>query len=173
MKTEKDSVQEEKNERRYLPDDVKPLVSWQLEEEKKAYSKDKELLVILVGAGAVILAILVETYIFAVLLAVATCLFTYIGRQKPKKMTFSITDIGLFLDDDFLQLEEVHNFNIIDDPGERARLLLGVQKMVHVNEIVPIYDTDIEQIKTTLKDLGIKEDETLEPSILDHLVKFI
>ena len=89
--------------------------------------------------------------------------------QRHQELLFNITEIGVFLENDFLILEEIQSFNIIDDPGARARLLLRVEKIITMNEIVPIYDVDIQEIEDAFKELNIQKDETLEPGILDHL----
>ncbi len=154
---------------KHKPDDIQALVQWQLLEEKGVYSRDKELLIILIGAGAAILAVITETYIFALLVGIATGMFVYIGRQNPKKHLFTIADIGVFLDDDFLSFEEIHGFNIIDDPGARARLILKIQKIIYINEIVPIYDVQIDKIEHALKEMNIPKDETLRPNLLDRI----
>ena len=149
------------------------LVQWQLIEERWGYTKDKEILLILIGSGATILAIIAKTYILAALIIIATGVFTYLGRQKTKKKLFNITSTGVFLENDFLPIEEIHGFNIIDDPGERARLILEIERMIHINEVVPIYDVHITEIEAALKELGIKKKKELKQNIFDHLVKFI
>ena len=155
------------------PKDMTALVQWQLLEEKGAHSKDKELLIGLIGAGMVVLGIIVESYIFSLLTIIATGMFIYISRQKPKKRLFTISDIGIFLDEDFLACEEIEGFNIIDDPGARARLVLQVKKIIHINEIVPIYDIQIEKIEHALKKIHIPKNEELKPGILDRITVFI
>ena len=110
---------------------------------------------------------------FAALLIIATGVFIYIGRQQAKTLMFSITDIGLFLADDFLRLDEIQGFNIIDDPGARARLILRLDKTMRVNEIIPIYDMHIADIEEALEGLGIQRDETLEPNLLDQITQVV
>ena len=100
-------------------------------------------------------------------------MFVYIGRQKPKTLLFDITTAGVFLENDFLPKENICSFNIIDDPGERARLLLRVRKGIEVNEIIPVYDTAMERIESALKEINIPKDETLERSFLDYIALFI
>lgn len=148
-------------------------MQWQFTEEKKEYSKDKELLVILIGAAAAILAILAKTYIFSALLILATVTLVHIHRKKPRTMIFAVTDIGLFLDDDFVELEHIKGFNIIDDPGKTARLILKVERIIHMNEIIPIYDVNMEDIERVLRELNIEKDELLEPTVMDHLASIL
>ena len=55
-----------------LPSDANVLVRWHLLEETEAYSRDKIIFTVLVGAAATVFAIIAKTYVFAVLLVVAT-----------------------------------------------------------------------------------------------------
>ena len=165
-------LQNNKREKKGL-DSAVSLIEWRFLEKKEVYSYDKVLLVLLLGLAASILSILVKTYILSALFFIATLILIWSGRRPQKKRVFAITSEGFFLDDDFLSLEEVQNFNIIDIPGERAHLILRVRRIVFVNEVVPIYDVDIEKIRSTLKKLGIIEDEDLEPGPLERLVSFI
>lgn len=152
------------------PDTTKSLIEWRLLEEKKEYSRDKELLIALIGAASVTLTIMAETYVFSALLVIATGMFIYLGRQEPKTRLFSITEEGIFLDNDFIEREEIKEYNIIDDPGERARLILRIKKVIDMNEIIPIYDVDMTRIEKILKTLGVRKDEDLVPNALDRLI---
>ena len=79
----------------------------------------------------------------------------------------------MFLENDFLSLEEIQGFNIIDDPGVRARLILRINKIIDVNEIVPIYDVNIQEIERAMEELNIERNEELEPNIFDMIAQII
>ena len=158
---------------RALPSDANVLVRWQLLEETEAYSRDKVIFTVLVGAAAAVFAVIAETYVFAALLLFATAFFVYVGRQGPRTLSFAVTDIGVFLENDFLSLEEIQGFNIIDDPGVRARLILRINKIIDVNEIVPIYDVNIQEIERAMEELNIERNEELEPNIFDKIAQII
>ena len=156
-----------------IVENVKSLVQWQFTEEKKTSSKDKELLVIIVCIAIAILAALAKTPILSVLLLISAVTLVKIMRKPAKNLLFNITPIGLFLDEDFVELECVKGFNIIDDPGDCARLILKVEKIVHINEIIPIYDVNITDIERALETLEIPREEELEPTIMDKLTTAI
>ena len=159
---------------RAVPDDRVSLISWYILEEKKEHSKDKKMLVALVGTGAAVLAVIAETYIFAFLLLIAAAVFITIMRKKQKEeLLFDITTVGVFLDDDFLPAEKIREFNIIDDPGERARLILHMENFIHINEIVPIYDVHMAEIETVMEKMDIPKNETLKPDIFDRIARVI
>ena len=150
------------------------LVQWRLLSEKKTFTKDKEILLGLIGVAGMILSIIFENYTFAALLFVATVAFILLGRQKQKKkLTFKITNSGIMLDDDFIPIEEIKSFNIIDDPGARARLILKIEKIIHTREIVPIYDVDSKKIEGVFKKLGIEKEEDMIPGTLDTMTRLI
>ena len=77
------------------------------------------------------------------------------------------------MDDDFVETEYIKGFNIIDDPGERARLIVKIEKIININEIIPIYDTNIQDIESALTKLEIPKEEALEPTPLDQLATMI
>ena len=152
---------------------LESLVQWEFVEEKKKHSKDKQLLIVLVGAAMALFAAMAKTYIFGVLLILGIVALIRIHKEKPKKMLFNITNIGFFLDDDFVELEYIKGFNVIDDPGKTARLILRVERVVYMNEIIPIYDVNIRDIEQALTHLKIPREEDLEPTVMDHLASVI
>lgn len=152
---------------------IESLIKWQFIEEKKERTKDKELLIIIIGIGAILLAVITKNYIFSALLTLATITLINTVRKKPKHLLFNITPIGMFMDEDFIETEHIKGFNIIDDPGSRARLILKIERIVNINEIIPIYDVDIQDIERTLTKLEIPKEETLGPTVMDHLTAMI
>ena len=150
-------------------DQPESLVQWRFTEEKQKKSKDKELLIAILGASIVILSALAGAYVFCLLMALATMTILYIRREHSRTMLFNITPVGLFMDNDFIEIKHIKAFNIIDDPGETARLILKVERVIYMNEIIPIFDVTIEKIEQVLTDLGIQKEEELEPTVIDHL----
>ena len=58
-------------------------------------------------------------------------------------------------------------------PVFRARLLLRINKIVDVNEIVPIYDVNIEEIEDAMETLGIERNEEIRPNIFDKIAQIV
>ena len=154
-------------------EEVSTLVQWRLLEEKTKYTKEKELLVGLIGIAAAIVAAIFQNYTFAGLLFVATAIFILLGRQQPKEMLFKITDVGITMDDDIIPLEEIKSFNIIDDPGARARLIVKIEKILETKEIVPIYDVQIQKIEKVLESLHIKREKELQPGMIEKIATLV
>ena len=168
--TKKEEVVDRK---KTVTENIESLVKWRFTEEKKTYTRDKELLVIIVGIGAILLAIITKNYIFGVLLALATVTLISTVRKKARHMLFNITPIGIFMDDDFVETTRIKGFNVIDDPGDRARLILKIERIVNINEIIPIYDVNIQDIEHALTQLEIPREEELGPTPMDHLTAMI
>ena len=170
QKTETDSGTDRK---KTAAGNIESLVKWRFTEEKKTYTRDKELLVIVIGIGAVLLAIITKNYIFGALIIIATITLISTVRKKPKHMLFNITPIGIFMDDDFVETESIKGFNIMDDPGDRARLILKIEKIININEIIPVYDVNIRDIEHALIKLEIPKEEELKPTPMDHFTAMI
>ena len=170
---EKTNEQGSPDQKASVTGNIESLVKWQFTEEKKTYTKDKELLIIIIGIGVVLLAIITRNYIFGTLLALATVTIIGTIRKKPKHLLFNITPIGIFMDDDFVETDRIKGFNIIDDPGDRARLILKIERVVNINEIIPIYDVNIQDIEHALTHLEVPKEEELGPTPMDHLTAMI
>ena len=168
-----ESIRETRNSKRTLAGNIESLVKWQFTEEKKEYTKDKEVLIIIIGIGAILLAIITTTYIFGILLAIATVTLISTIRKNPRHLLFNITPIGMFMDNDFVETECIKGFNIIDDPGDQARLILKIEKIININEIIPIYDVNIRDIEHALNKLNIPKEEELGPTVMDNLTAMI
>ena len=94
-----------------------------------------------------------------------------LGRQPSRIISFSITDQGFLLDEKFYLIKQIKEFNIIDDPKEKGRLILGIETFFEKIS-VPIYDDDFNQIENILLQLKIKKNEGLTPPITDALTRF-
>lgn len=147
----------------------KTLLQWQLKEEKPEYHRDKIILVLVIGIIGSLISILLQTYIFALLLIIATFFFIHNGKSPSKILTFKITNIGIFLNTDFIGKEEIDSFNIIDKPGARAQLIIKVKKIITINEIIPIYDVQINEVRDTLKSIKIKNNKNINLTLIDKL----
>ena len=146
------------------------LVSWELLEEKQPFSRDREIFLGVLGGAITLISIMFSSYFFALFTVVVVGFLIYRGRQKPRKLTFEITSVGVRLDEDFIPLETIDEYNIIDEPGERARLIFSLERYVLLKEVIPIYDVDIDRIEDAFDELGIEKNEELDRSKLLQLI---
>ena len=137
------------------------FLSWDVLEKKTDYNRDKIILFMIVGFAASVTAFIFESYIFSLFCLLAPATFIYLGNRDALTLHFKITEEGFFLDDDFIAVEEVNAYNIIDVPGARAHLLLRINRLVPINELIPIYDQSIDEVRRVMKSLEIPEDETI------------
>ena len=150
--------------------ELQTMLQWRFKQEKKPYIKDREHLMILIGVGSAFIAIITKTYIFAALILFATYIFVREYRKPQAELLFDITDEGIFISDEFMPVSSINSFNIVDVPGETAKLILNINNgYININEIVPIYDINIDEIEDALIEIGINYDPSLELNILDTI----
>lgn len=154
-------------------DQIYTYTKWDFVEQKSPTSKDKDLLIILTGVTIVAIAIMLKMYLFGALIAMATSVFTYLGRREPKTCTFYITNVGIFMNNDFIPRDRIHAFNIIDKPGETAQLIIHTEKIISMNEILPIYDVSMKRIRSAFRRINVVEDTSVRPNILDIVADVI
>ena len=145
----------------------KELFNWEVREEKIKWNKQRELTFIIIGITAAVVAIIFTYYLTTVVIGLALFILITLGRQPSRIISFSITDQGFLLDEKFYSIKQIKEFNIIDDPKEKGRLILGIETFFEKIS-VPIYDDDFNQIENTLLQLKIKKNEGLLPRLLTH-----
>ncbi len=151
--------------------DERVLLAWDFIEEKKPRSQDKEVLLAVLGISGVILAIIAKTYIFAMLLFIATGTGLLLSRQLPRKMSFSIRERSLTIGGRVQSFSEIFSFNVIDDPGDKSRLILKVKNILDGTIVIPLYDHDSDTVKSHLRSRGLREESTLRPSLVDIIAR--
>ena len=151
--------------------DERVLLAWDFIEEKKPRSYDKEVLLVVLGISGVILAIITKTYIFAMLLFIATGTGLLLSRRLPRKVSFSIREHSLTIGGRIQTFSEIFAFNIVDDPGEKSRLILKVKNILDGTIVIPLYDHDSNTVKSHLRSRGLREETTLRPSFVDAIAR--
>lgn len=152
--------------------ELKSLVAWKLTEDKQPFSRDREMFVGVLGGSMIVIAVILGFYVFALFVLLVAGFLIYRGRQKPEILSFNLTDGGIFLGEDFVLLEKIRGYNIIDDPGERARLIVDLQRYIDLKEVVPIYDVDIARIEKAFESIKVRKNEELRLSTLTRLASF-
>ncbi len=147
-------------------------ITWQIYEEKVAYSRDRETILFVVTITAFVLALLFKFYIFSVFILIAGFTVIYSGRKAAREFDFELDQEKFRSNDTEYLYKEIVAFRVIDDPGDRARLIFRLNSIVGTVAI-PIFDKDIERIKTLLKEKGVDEDDDLDFSFLDRLATYL
>ena len=149
----------------------KELFNWEVREEKIKWNKQRELTFIIVGVTAAVVAIIFTYYLATVVIGLALFILIVLGRHPSRIISYFITDQGFLLDEKFYPIKKIREFNIIDDPKEKGRLILGIDTFFDKIS-VPIYDDDFDHIENILLELKVKKNEVLTPPITDALTRF-
>ena len=86
-------------------------------------------------------------------------------------LSFVITTEGFLLDQKFYPVKKIKEFNIIDDPKEKGRLILRLDDLFE-RITVPVYDDDFNSIENSFHKIKVKKNKNLFPSFLDIFTKF-
>ena len=147
------------------------LFNWEVREEKIKWNKQTEFTFIIVGITAAVVAIVFAHYLATVVIGFALFILITLGRQPSRIISFSITNQGILLDEKYYSLEKIREFNIVDDPKEKGRLVLGIDTFFERISI-PIYDDDFDHIENALSELKINKNKDLSPPITDLITRF-
>ncbi|MCA9327879.1 hypothetical protein KDA14_05095, partial [Candidatus Saccharibacteria bacterium] len=80
-------------------------------------------------AGLIAVSIfLMNSWSFAVLLAVIAVVVVVYSRRPPRELTYSITDDGMYIDDKLHKFETFKSFGVIHDGAEFSVMLIPVQR---------------------------------------------
>ena len=144
---------------------------WEVREEKNVWDKKKENIAIILGVTCCVLAVIFDSYLFAVVIAFSTFILVTLGRKTPGILHFLITEKGFKVDDKFYPAEDIEAFNIIDDPTDKGRLTVSVAGFIG-QVTVPIYDADMKLVEECFVEMKIKKDEGLKTSFLERCMSF-
>lgn len=83
---------------------------------------------IVVAAFLAISIFLMNSWSFAVLLAVIAVVVVLYSRRPPRELTYSLTDDGLMIDDKLHEFEKFKSFGVIRDGEEYSVMLIPTQR---------------------------------------------
>ncbi len=147
------------------------LFNWDVREEKIRWNKQLEFSVIIAGVTLSVIAIIFNSYLVTVVIGFSLFIFITLGRKKARLISFLITTEGFLLDQKFYPIKKIKEFNIIDDPKEKGRLVLRLDDLFE-KITIPIYDDDFDLIEEAFGKIKINKNEDLTPSFLDIFTKF-
>ena len=162
----------EEQERKKYSEPPEVLLEWEITEEKHEYSKNREYAWAVIGLTITTIAFFLSLYVLAFFSIIATGTFIFFARRPPQKYLFTITDAGIVLGNELVPFEDIIHFNVIDDPGDQARLILEMQGLITLRVDVPIYDLNMDDIADIFFSYGVPADETLNLSLIDKAARF-
>ena len=131
------------------------LFNWDVREEKIKWNKQLEVSVIIAGITLSVISIIFNSYLVTVVIGFSLFIFITLGRKKARLLSFVITTEGFLLDQKFYPVKKIKEFNIIDDPKEKGRLILRLDDLFE--RTVPVYDDDFGSIENSFHKIKVKK----------------
>ena len=146
------------------------VVTWCVREEKGRHSYDTEYILGGIGFFFIVLAILYKNFTVLPIIFIGVLIVIVSLRRPARCITYSLSPKGFSVDDTEQRWERIKEYNIIDDPGIKGRLLLKTES-VSGTVMCPVYDDDMETIEGVLRQHHIKKNEHLLPTFVDHIAR--
>jgi hypothetical protein len=94
---------------------------------------------------------LFKNVLFALLIIVAACVIALIARRPPSFHEFEISEKGIRISDERHSYNEVLSFWVDTEHEKGPLLLVDTTKFMYPNLIIPLGDTDPEQVREFLR----------------------
>lgn len=149
-----------------------PILVWEADEFAE-YSRSRQWYLI-VGVGGALLTIgmlVFQQWLAALVFALATYVVIQHADDKPRRMTYSITKLGVNIGDTFHPYNELKLFWVIYKPPVRTLTFQTVNRFKPLIKI-DLADLDPLAVKNTLKEY-LPEDTKREEDLLDKFSRFI
>ena len=149
------------------------FISWTAPEFIQ-YEKGRSWFVMLaiISAALVIIALLMQNYLFALIIVMAAFLIYVQAAKRPKEITFMISSEGITIDEKTYPFGEFRSFWIFEEPELRYANLLSkrlTQPQIHL----PLAEQDPQIIRRALIDfIPEKKQEETFSDIIARKIKF-
>lgn len=152
-------------------DHGKRLASWTFP-EFTPYKRSTLWFVIAIAllAALLIYAITSKNYLFAVFLALAAFIYTLVIQQKPRLITFTISEDGLEVHEVFYPFKDIAKFWIIYEPQEVKTLYFEFQTKIRPMLSIPLETQNPLVIRDVLL-THLKEDLERDEELLSDAIQ--
>lgn len=123
-----------------------------------------------VVAGFMIYAILSQTYLFAVIIAISAFVFLVRMQRKPQLVTFTITEDGLEVHETFYPYKDLKSFWIIYEPPEVKKVYFEFKSGIRPMLAIPLESQNPVAIRETLLSY-IEEDTKREEELFSDVLQ--
>jgi len=147
--------------------------AWEvLEFEEKTKRKDWYWLVGIVGVVLIVIAILLQNYLFGFLILLAAFMMVVMSNKKPELMSIEVSEQGININGEMHKYEEVFAFWIDRDKNGQPRLLLLSNQRITPLIALKIHE-DIDPLD--LRDYLIEfiEEQEMQRSVTDRVIDAI
>ncbi|OGF89435.1 hypothetical protein A3I27_01535 [Candidatus Giovannonibacteria bacterium RIFCSPLOWO2_02_FULL_43_11b] len=152
-------------------DNFLTLFSWEAEEfEHHEKGKDWFWAVGIVTFGFFALAIILQNYLFAIMVLIGGFAVALHGSKKPKIIHFAITSRGVTVDKVLYTYDNLKYFWINYDPPHIRDLYLISNKTFQPQITIPLWNIDPNEIREHL--LKFLEEKEIEESLFDTIARF-
>lgn len=144
--------------------------SWDIPEyEFKKKRKDWYWIVGATAVGLIILAIVLQNYLFAFLIAIGAFLMIYLASKEPLSLPVEISEYGISIYKEYYDYESIFHFWITTNKKNEAQLLLlTAQKISPVISV--ILDHQIEPMELREYLLNFLEEKEVKESLTDKII---
>ena len=147
------------------------LMSWEAEEfERYEKNKDWYWSVGIVSIGFFILALILENWLFAILVVLGGFTIAMYGSKNPKIIQFSITSRGIKADQVLYPFESLKYFWINYDPPHIRELYVVSKKVIQTQINIPLGAADPNEVREHL--VKFLEEKEIEESLFDTIARF-
>ena len=147
------------------------LLSWEAEEfTHHDKGKDWFWSVGIVTLGFFALALILQNYLFAILVLIGGFVVALHGSKKPKVVRFSVTSRGIAVDNTLYPYDHLKCFWINYDPPHIRDLYLISGKTFQPQITIPLGNTEPNEIREHL--IKFIEEKEVEESLFDTIARF-
>lgn len=154
------------------PSSEAPIMVWEADEFAE-YSRSRQWYLIVGASGALMSVgmLIFQQWLAAVVFALATFVVIKHADDKPRKLTYSVTKLGIHAGDSFHPYNELRMFWVIYKPPVRTLTIQTVNRFKPLIKI-DLANVDPLAIKNTLKQY-LPEDTKREEDLLDKFSRFL
>lgn len=147
------------------------LLSWETEEyTHHQKNKDWYWAVGIVTFGFLALAIILQNYLFAIMVLIGGFVISLYGAKKPRVIKFAITSRGIMADKILYPYDNLKYFWLNYDPPHIRALYLISKKTFQPQITIPIGHADPNQIREHL--IKFLEEKEIEEPLFDTIARF-
>jgi len=115
-------------------------------------------------------ALLFNNVLFAVFVLVAAVVLAMLASQKPRRVTFAVTQRGVRVDDKLYPYQSIETFGVEEqdvNSTDADKLILQLKSNFAMNVIIPLVGVDSDEVHTRIGAF-VPEEDLVEP--LTHRV---
>lgn len=148
------------------------LYTWEVPEYEQ-HDRPARWYVIMVTVGLLLVAygLFTNNFLFALIIILFAIIVFLQSHQTPHQIAFSITDLGVIVNNRFYPYSELSDFYIIYNPPEVKTLFLEPETSLRPRIRVSLMDIDPNEIKFTLRQYLDENVEKEQEPLSDQIAR--